>query len=86
MTAYCKERGNNVDPAMFMSFYESNGWKVGKNPMKDWKACVRTWENRDKTRAPVKPNNSFHNFDERKKPNGYDVMDKFNKMFEGDDG
>lgn len=46
--AYCKERGNNVDPEMFVDFYTSKGWKVGKNPMKDWKAAVRTWErNRD---------------------------------------
>ena len=33
-----------VDPVRFYDFYESNGWKVGKNPMKDWRACVRTWE------------------------------------------
>jgi len=42
--AYCYERGNTVDPEAFVSFYESNGWKVGRNPMKDWKAAVRTWE------------------------------------------
>ena len=45
--AYCLERGNNVDPEQFVNFYESNGWKVGKNKMKDWKAAVRTWEKRD---------------------------------------
>mgnify|MGYP001767301504 CR=1 FL=1 len=42
--AYCAERGNGVDPELFCSHYQSNGWKVGKNPMKDWKAAVRTWE------------------------------------------
>jgi len=42
--AYCVERENQVDPQRFMDYYESNGWKVGKNPMKDWKAAVRTWE------------------------------------------
>ena len=42
--AYCKERGNRVDPERFIDYYTSNGWKVGKNPMKDWKAAVRTWE------------------------------------------
>lgn len=42
--AYCVERKNNVDPQHFIDYYESNGWKVGKNPMKDWKAAVRTWE------------------------------------------
>lgn len=41
---YCHERGNRVDAQKFISYYESNGWKVGKNPMKDWKAAVRTWE------------------------------------------
>lgn len=42
--AYCQERGNNVDAEHFIDHYESNGWKVGKNPMKDWKATVRNWE------------------------------------------
>ena len=46
--AYCISRGNNVDPEQFCNFYESNGWKVGKNPMKDWRAAVRTWEKREK--------------------------------------
>jgi len=41
---YCIERKINVDPMKFINFYDSNGWKVGKNKMKDWKACVRTWE------------------------------------------
>ena len=45
---YCKERGNAVDPDRWFNYYSSNGWKVGKNPMKDWKAAVRTWENNDK--------------------------------------
>jgi hypothetical protein len=41
---YCKERQNNVNPEKWLNHYESNGWKVGKNSMKDWKAAVRTWE------------------------------------------
>lgn len=45
--AYCKERNNNVDADKFISHYDSNGWKVGKTPMKDWKASVRTWEKND---------------------------------------
>lgn len=44
---YCTSRGNNIDPVRFVDYYESIGWKVGKNPMKDWKACVRTWERQD---------------------------------------
>lgn len=50
---YCKERKNNIDPEKFFNFYESKGWMVGKNKMKDWKACVRTWE-KTNTLAPLK--------------------------------
>ena len=42
---YCKERKNAVNINQWMAHYESNGWLVGKNKMKDWKAAVRTWEN-----------------------------------------
>ena len=42
--AYCLERRNRVDAQKFVDYYESNGWRVGRNPMKDWKAAVRTWE------------------------------------------
>lgn len=45
--SYCEERQNNVDPQYFVYFYESKGWMVGKNKMKDWKAAVRTWERRE---------------------------------------
>lgn len=43
---YCQERGKGVDASMFIDFYTSKGWYVGKNPMRDWKAAVRTWEKR----------------------------------------
>ncbi|MBP5432204.1 MAG: hypothetical protein J6Y81_07855, partial [Ruminococcus sp.] len=42
--AYCKDRNSQVNPDRFYSYYESNGWKVGRNMMKDWKAAVRNWE------------------------------------------
>lgn len=42
--AYCQERGNKVDPQAFVDHYTSNGWMVGKNKMKSWKAAVGTWE------------------------------------------
>ena len=42
--AYCFERCNNVDAQRFVDYYSANGWRVGKNPMRDWKAAVRTWE------------------------------------------
>ena len=50
--AYCQDRHREghpaVNPEAFVDFYSSNGWKVGKNSMKDWKAAVRTWEQREK--------------------------------------
>lgn len=51
---YCLSRNNYVDPERFFDYYEANGWKVGKNPMKDWRAAVRTWESREKSEAPKK--------------------------------
>ena len=42
---YCAERGNNVDAEHFYNYYESNGWRVGRNPMNDWRASIRSWEN-----------------------------------------
>lgn len=43
---YCSERNNGINANAFYDFYESKNWYVGKNKMKDWKACVRTWEQR----------------------------------------
>lgn len=53
VAAYCRERGNNVDPQQFVDHYESNGWMRGKTKIKDWRACVRTWE-RDSNGKPKK--------------------------------
>lgn len=61
--AYCKERKNKVDPERWFDYYTSNGWKVGKNPMKDWKAAVRTWERQTVDRS--RKNNTLLNYDER---------------------
>jgi len=46
--AYCEERQNGLNPEKFVDYYESKGWLVGKTPMKDWKAAIRTWENNRK--------------------------------------
>ena len=68
--AYCRERGNSISAQGFINYYDSNGWKVGKVPMKDWRAAVRSWEARDKkTVEPehhARAQNKFHNFEERK--------------------
>lgn len=58
--AYCVERKNNVNADKFIDFYESKGWLIGKNPMKDWKACVRTWEKTSNS-SPPKPSNAYIN-------------------------
>lgn len=71
---YCQERHNNVDPEMFVNFYESKGWKVGKDSMKDWKASVRTWEKRGSPKKPA-ANPKIHNYEER----DYD-FDELQKM------
>ena len=47
VTEYCKDRGNRIDSQRFIDYYEANGWMVGRNHMKDWKAAVRTWEKND---------------------------------------
>jgi hypothetical protein len=53
---YCSERKNNVDAERFFDYYSANGWVQGKNkPIKDWKACVRTWEKNDKGSPVTKP-------------------------------
>lgn len=49
--SYCIERDNGIDPETFINFYESKGWKVGRSPMKDWRAAVRTWEKRHPKKA-----------------------------------
>ncbi|RHJ78086.1 Lin1244/Lin1753 domain-containing protein [Parabacteroides sp. AM08-6] len=54
---YCKQRNNNVDASRWWNFYQSKGWMVGKNKMKDWKAAVITWEKEDKEKQH---NNQSH--------------------------
>ena len=50
---YCEERKNKVSAENFVDFYSSKGWLVGKTKMKDWRASVRTWENRDNSNKSV---------------------------------
>ena len=48
VTQYCNERENGIDPQRFIDFYESKGWMIGKNKMKDWQASVRNWARSEK--------------------------------------
>jgi uncharacterized protein YdaU (DUF1376 family) len=62
---YCLERKNNVDANNFFDFYESKGWKVGNSTMKNWQACVRTWEQRsNQTKFTNQSQNSYNKPDD----------------------
>lgn len=72
---YCLKMGyTHVNAERFIDYYASNGWMVGKNRMKDWKAAVRNWDRREKNPqrqdgvAEVAKKNRFHNLEEH----GYD--------------
>ena len=41
---YAKEIKFDLEPQQFLDYYDANGWRAGKNPMKDWKAAIRTWK------------------------------------------
>ena len=73
---YCIERNNNINAEQFFDYYESNGWKVGKNSMKDWKAAVRTWE-----RSEYRKSNSKKN----SKQDAIDVVNKLMREYGGED-
>lgn len=79
--AYCEQRGNSIDAEYFVDFYTSKNWMVGKNKMKDWRACVRTWERNSRQAKPVKQaeKNGFHNFEQRE----YDYAALENKLAHG---
>jgi len=64
---YCNERNNSVNPQSFIDFYESKGWKVGNQSMKDWKAAIRTWEQRAKINNQniQTKKSSYQNYDQR---------------------
>ena len=69
---YCIERNNNINAEHFYDYYESNGWKVGKNSMKDWKAAVRTWERSE-----------YRNVKVSKKQQAIDVVNDLMQEFGG---
>lgn len=48
---YCTQNSYDINAQGFIDYYESQGWKVGKNPMKDWKACIRTWVKRKQEKS-----------------------------------
>ena len=48
IAAFCKEKKYTVSAQQFFNYYESNGWKIGRNAMKSWQAAVQNWNTRDK--------------------------------------
>ena len=68
VSEYCIERNNQVDPESFIDFYESKGWMVGKNKMKDWKSSLRRaekWDSiKDKKVTAGRGYQEYKHFDE----------------------
>ncbi len=58
--AYCIERNNGIDPETFLAHYQTTGWMRGKNKIKDWRACVITWEKRNGGNKPVQIKKEKH--------------------------
>lgn len=77
--AYCNEKHYNVSPEHFVDYYESNGWKVGRNSMKDWKAAVRNWNRRDKENQPKGYNSDYEREPDQKKERSYS-QDEFERL------
>lgn len=61
VSEYCSEKKFIVSAENFVDFYSAKGWMVGKNKMKDWKACVRTWQNRSKSESNEMPKGNYIN-------------------------
>jgi hypothetical protein len=58
---YCSNKNSPIDPETFFNFYESKGWFIGKNKMKDWHCAIATWEKKDKKESNYVPNRSYGN-------------------------
>lgn len=72
---YCRERNRGVDPQKFMDHYTSNGWMVGRNRMKDWRAAVRTWERNGLSPTTLKGGDLFAGQREYMERHGIDASE-----------
>lgn len=62
---YSESKGYKIDAEAFIAFYESNGWKVGRNPMKNWRSAVITWSRREQlVKRPAPPRKAIPEPDE----------------------
>ena len=91
VAAYCAEKGYKVDADRFVDFYESKGWYVGKNKMKNWQAAVRNWARGDKQDMAADPSqrqdmaakgNKFHNFEQRDTDYNTLVLDRLRQRLD----
>jgi hypothetical protein len=71
--SYCLERNNKVDAEKWINHYQSNGWMVGKNKMKDWKACIRNWEKNEIANKPQQTGRPIYEY-ERNSASKYDNL------------
>ena len=55
--AYCKVRQNNINADEFYDYYESKGWMIGKNKMKNWQAAIRRWERNTRGKTEIESGN-----------------------------
>lgn len=81
VTEYCRERKNGIDPQKFIDYYTANGWMRGKTKIKDWRACIRTWEGNNKVKPLQQPQSrpqNAANFKERQY--GNDFYEKLKKV------
>lgn len=68
ITIYCQERKNRVDPDKFFNFYESKGWMIGKNKMKNWRSAIITWEKGEDEKPGYRKNESNSLFNNNNGP------------------
>ena len=66
VSAYCEEKGYKIDTERFIDYYTANGWMVGKNKMKDWKAAVRNWNRSQRQEMTTKGSNKFNQFQQNR--------------------
>ena len=76
--AYANEKGFNWDASRFYNYYESNGWRVGRNPMKNWKAAMSSWNTKEpkypqQSLFPTTSNNNNNNNNNGLIQNNYDT-------------
>ena len=71
---YCFSMGYTFSPEAFHAYYESNGWKVGRNQMKNWKAACVTWQKKERENGNNRRNNEAVTTDEQVIRNTYELI------------